>query len=380
MLNRHCADARYVWNLALEQANYYRPDRGPTPNNAERMRQLAEAREGTWLGEGSSSIQQQALRDFDQAMRNWWKGTHRRPTWRKRGQHEGFGVRDLRVVRLNRKWATVFVPKLGPVRFRLSCPLPEGVRSARITMDRTGRWHVSFPAPQPVLQRESTGGLVGLDMGVAHTVTTSDGEHFHSPILRPTEAQRLRRLQRKMARQVKGSNRRARTRLAIAKVKAREADRRKDFTEQTTTNLVRDFDLIAIEDLAVSNMLRSAKGTVEQPGRNVAAKRGLNRSISAQGWSQFCTRLEQKAATCEVLVVAVNPAYTSQRCAVCGHVAAENRKSQAVFCCRSCGHEAHADVNAARNILAAGLAVSARGGTPCSKRPVEARTAQMVAA
>jgi IS605 OrfB family transposase len=379
MLNRHCADARYVWNLALEQANCYRPERGPTPNNAERMHQLAELRKDSWLGEGSSVVQQQALRDFDQALQNWWKGTHRRPTWRKKGQNEGFRVLPVSVHKLSRKWSEVLIPKIGYVRFKVSREVPEA-KSIRVTMDRSGRWHVSFTAPQPIMAREQTGAIVGLDMGVAHTVTSSDGEHFHSPILRPTEAQRLRRLQRKMARQVKGSNRRARTRLAIAKVKAREADRRKDFTEQTTTNLVRDFDLIAIEDLAVSNMLRSAKGTVEQPGRNVAAKRGLNRSISAQGWSQFRTRLEQKAATCEVLVVAVNPAYTSQRCAVCGHVAAENRKSQAVFCCRSCGYEAHADVNAACNILAAGLAVSARGGTPCSKRPVEARTAQMVAA
>jgi IS605 OrfB family transposase len=379
MLNRHCADARYVWNLALEQANCYRPERGPTPNNAERMHQLAELRKDSWLGEGSSVVQQQALRDFDQALQNWWKGTHRRPTWRKKGQNEGFRVLPVSVHKLSRKWSEVLIPKIGYVRFKVSREVPEA-KSIRVTMDRSGRWHVSFTAPQPIMAREQTGAIVGLDMGVAHAVTTSDGEHFHSPILRSAEAQRLRRLQRKMARQVKGSNRRARTRLAIAKVKAREADRRKDFTEQTTTNLVRDFDLIAIEDLAVSNMLRSAKGTVEQPGRNVAAKRGLNRSISAQGWSQFRTRLEQKAATCEVLVVAVNPAYTSQRCAVCGHVAAENRKSQAVFCCRSCGYEAHADVNAACNILAAGLAVSARGGTPCSKRPVEARTAQMVAA
>ncbi|MHB1534726.1 MAG: helix-turn-helix domain-containing protein [Acidimicrobiales bacterium] len=98
MLSRHCADARYVWNLALEQANCYRPGR-PSPGPAERSRQLAEARRGTWLGDGSSSVQQQALRDFDQALRNWWAGTHRRPRWRKAGIDEGFCVRDVRVER-----------------------------------------------------------------------------------------------------------------------------------------------------------------------------------------------------------------------------------------------------------------------------------------
>src|SRR5947209_11999106 len=99
VLERHCADARFVWNLALEQVNCYRPGR-PTPASAERSRQLAEARRGSWLGEGSSSVQQQALRDFDRAVRHWWAGTHRRPRWRKKGTDEGFCVRDVRVERL----------------------------------------------------------------------------------------------------------------------------------------------------------------------------------------------------------------------------------------------------------------------------------------
>src|SRR5437016_3316119 len=84
-LERHCTDTRFVWNLALEQANCWRPERGPAPSTAERFRQLTEARRGTWLGEGSSSVQQQALRDFDRAVANWWAGTHRRPRWRKQG-------------------------------------------------------------------------------------------------------------------------------------------------------------------------------------------------------------------------------------------------------------------------------------------------------
>jgi len=377
MLARHCADARFVWNLALEQANYYRPGR-PTPGSAERFRQLTEARKGTWLGEGSSSVQQQALRDFDQALRNWWAGTHCRPRWRKKGINEGFCVRDVSVVRLNRRWATIQVPKCGPVRFRLSRPLPAEYGMARITSDRAGRWHVSFSASQPVFKRTPTGAAVGLDAGVVATVTTSDGQMFHAPGLRPGETQRLRRLQRKLARQEKGSKRRTKTKTAIARLKTREADRRRDFIEQITTILVRDFDLIAVEDLAVKHMARSAKGTIAAPGVNVAAKRGLNRAIYAQGWSMLRRRLSEKAATCGVTVVAVNPAHTSQCCAVCGHTCVENRKNQAVFCCRACGHEANADVNAAVNILAAGLAVTARGGTS-QKGPDEART-QPVAA
>jgi len=384
MLAGHCADARYVWNLALEQANCYRPGR-PMPGSAERSRQLAEARGETWLGSGSSSVRQQALRDFDQALRNWWAGTHRRPRWREAGIDEGFCVRDVSVVRLNRRWATLQVPKIGPVRFRLSRPLPAEHGTAWVTSDRCGGWHVSFSAPQPVFERTPTGAAVGLDAGVVATVTTvvtvttSDGQMFHAPGLRPGEAQRLRRLQRKLARQEKGSKRRTETKTAIARLKAREADRRRDFIEQTTTALVRDFDLIAVEDLAVKNVVRSAKGTIAAPGVNVAAKRGPNRAVSAQGWSRLRHRLSDKAATCGVTVVAVNPAHTSQRCAACGHTCAENRKNQAVFGCRACGHEANADLNAAVNILAAGLAVTARGGPSRREGPDEART-QPVAA
>jgi len=184
MLARHCADARFVWNLALEQANCYRPGR-PTPGSAERSRQLAEARRETWLGDGSSSVQQQALRDFDRALANWWAGTHRRPRWRKKGIDEGFCVRDVSVVRLNRRWATLHVPKCGPVRFRLSRPLPTEHGMARVTLDRSGRWHVSFAAPQPTLARRASGRKVGVDLGVAATVTLSDGRHLHAPGLRP---------------------------------------------------------------------------------------------------------------------------------------------------------------------------------------------------
>jgi len=371
-LVRHCSDARYVWNLALEQANCYRPGR-LTPGPAERSRQLAEARQGTWLGEGSSSVQQQALRDFDQALRNWWGGTHRRPPWRKAGLDEGFCVRDVKVERLNRRWATLLVPKVGSVRFRLTRPMPAGHGMARVTADRAGRWHVSFSAPQPVIKRTPTGRAVGLDAGVVATLTTSGGEHLHAPALSKPEAGRLRRLQRRLARQQKGSMRRTRTKVAIARLKAREADRRRDFVEQTTTSLVRDFDLIAVEDLDVKTMIRSARGALEAPGVNVAHKRGLNRAISAQGWSMLRRRLTDKAATCAVTLVAVHSAYTSQRCAICGHTCPDNRESQAVFGCRACGHMANADVNAALNILAAGLAVTARGGTSQSKGPDETR-------
>jgi putative transposase len=380
VLRRHCGHARFVWNLALEQANAWRPGRQAGPGSAERFRQLAEARRDSWLGEGSSAVQQQALRDFDQAMRNWWAGTHRRPRWRRKGQNEGFCVRDVTVRSLSRKWATIVVPKCGAVRFRLTRPLGDH-GMARITCDRAGRWHVAFSAPQPGVTRSPAGTVVGVDLGVANTVTTSDGDHLHIPRWRPAEERRVVHLQRKLARQQKGSKRRARTKHALGVLHARAADRRRDWAEKTSTRLVTDYDLIAFEDLRVKDMCRSARGTLERPGRNVAAKAALNRRIAAAAWSTLVRRTRQKAEATEgCSVVLVDPRRTSQECSACGHVAAENRPSQAVFACLACGHGEHADINAAKNIRARGLRVPARGGKPEVGAPNETRTTRREAA
>jgi IS605 OrfB family transposase len=377
---RHSGDSRFIWNLALEQANYWRPGWKPTPGSAERNRQLAEARRETWLRTGSSSVQQQALRDFDQAMRNWWAGTHRRPTWHRRGTNEGFCIRDVKVRKLSRKYAEVFVPKVGFVRFRLTRTLGKH-GMARITKDRAGRWHVAFSAPQPALPRIPSGKVVGIDRGVAHAATTSDGKHLDIGGLRPTEEGRLLRLQRQLARQRKGSNRCARTKHAIAVLHARAADRRKDWVEKTSTRLVSEYDVIVFEELRVREMLRSARGTHARPGKNVRRKASLNRRIAASAWSALVVRTQQKAEASNGSTVRfVKARDTSRECSACGHVAAENRPSQAVFYCVACRHAEHADVNAAKNIRARGLRVPARGGRPEVGAPCEARTTGVEAA
>jgi putative transposase len=192
----------------------------------------------------------------------------------------------------------------------------------------------------------------------------STGELLHAPSLTPRESKRLKVLQQRLARAQRGSNRSARTKRAIATLKARERDRRKDWVEKATTDIARRFDTIRIEALDVRAMTRSARGTVEQPGVRVAQKRGLNRGIRRGGWGLLATRLQHKAFG---RVEQVSAAYTSQRCSVCGHIAPENRKSQAVFECETCtAGPCHADVNAARNI-AAGRAVTARGDLGASR-------------
>ena len=369
----HCMHARYVWNLCVEQESHWRLGRGPMPGFAGRCRQLSEARAAQpWLARGSVIVQQQAIRDHGQAMANFFAGTHRRPSWRKAGRDEGFRIVHVKpgdVRRLSRNSAEIRIPKAGWVRFRWSRPVPQDVKSYRVTRDRAGRWHVAFAiAPKP-LPAPGNGRAVGIDRGVAVSAALSTGELLHCPALKTRERQRMRRLQRKLARAKRGSGRRARFGRAVARLKARECDRRKDWCEKTSTDLVRRFDVICVEDLQIRNMTASAKGTVEAPGRNVRAKAGLNRAIMRSGWGLLVRRLEEKAPG---RVEKVRPAYTSQQCSACGHTEAGSRESQALFRCVACGYACDADVNAARNI-AAGHAVTARGGVrdagPVNREP-----------
>jgi putative transposase len=314
-LLRHCSDARYIWNLAVEQHARWRPGRTSAPGYLEQSRQLTAARAANpGLAEGSQTVQQQALRDFDQAIRNFLAGTHRRPTWRKAGQHEGFRVVAIKpgdVRRLSRHRADVKVPKVG----------------------------------------------------VKVTAALSTGEMLSCPGLSAREQRRLVRLERRLAKARRGSNRRGKVKTSVARLKARETDRRKDWVEKTSTDLARRFDVIRVEDLKITSMTRSASGTKDTPGRNVAQTRGLNRGIGKSGWGLLASRLEDKAPG---RVEKVPAAYTSQRCSACGHVARDNRESQAAFLCTARDFACNADVNAARNI-AAGHTVKARGGDGISR-------------
>jgi putative transposase len=325
-LLRHCSDARYIWNLAVEQHARWRPGRTSAPGYLEQSRQLTAARAADpWLAEGSQTVQQQALRDFDQAMRNFFAGTHRRPTWRKAGQHEGFRVVAVKpgdVRRLSRHRAEVKVPKAGWARFRWSRPVPGDVKSYRVTRDRAGRWHVAFAhIPHPV-PAPGTGEVVGADRGVKVTAALSTGEMLSCPGLSAREQRRLVRPERRPAKARRGSNRRGKAKTSAARLKARETDRRKDRVEKTSTDLAR-----------------------------------------RSGWGLPASGLEDKAPG---RVEKVPAAYTSQRCSACGHVARENRESQAAFLCTACNFACNADVNAARNI-AAGHAVKAREGDGISR-------------
>lgn len=354
---------RAVWNTGLEQRREYRR-RGAWMNYQPQAKELAEAKtEHPWLKDVPGHCLQQTLMDLDKACRahgtfnvHWRSARRWSPSFR---FPEG---NKMALAKLNRRHSRIKLPKLGWVKFRQSRSLV-GVTIRSATLTREGRhWFLSLlvdDGRQAPSMHELPDAAVGVDRGVAAAIATSEGVLFDRDFVTPGELRRVVALQRKLSRCAKRSANRDKARSALARVRARERRRRHDFCAQTAHKLAAANAVVVLEDLKTRNMTRSAKGTLEKPGRNVRAKSGLNRAILSKGWHQFALALSSAARYTGTTVVTVPAAYTSQRCSQCGRVDSISRESQAVFRCTHCRHQEHADVNAAMNILAAGLAVTA---------------------
>lgn len=258
------------------------------------------------------------------------------------------------------KHLRVYVQGVGHVKVRAHRTVTGRIKTLSIKREGLGRnvkWFVVVSCDDvPAQPLPTTGAAVGVDVGVASFLTTSDGVQVPNPRFLAAAATQLATAQQTLARKKRGSNNRARARARVAAIHARMRRQRADFHHKTARTLVRAHDVIVIEDLRVQNMTRSASGTVEEPGSNVAQKSGLNRSILDAGWSQFALILAAAAESAQRTIIRVNAAHTSRTCPACGHADTANRPSQAIFCCVQCGHRGHADVVAARNILGRGLA------------------------
>jgi transposase len=188
---------------------------------------------------------------------------------------------------------------------------------ARVTVDRAGRWHVAFPAPQPALARRAGGALVGIDRGVRTALVTSGGQHFRAPRVSGRRAARYLALQRQLQRQATGSRRRERTRQAMAQITARVTDRRRDWAEKISTRLVTEHDVIVVEKLNTPAMVRkpAAKPDPQHLGgflpNGARSKAGLNRAILGSCWGLLAQRAEQKAAASGAAVIYVDPRFTT---------------------------------------------------------------------
>lgn len=355
---------RAVWNTGLEQRRALLRG-GASIGYAEQCRQLAEAKQDpccSWLRDAPSHCLQQALRDLATACAD--HGTWR-VAWRSKARaRPSFRFPyppHIRVRRLSKRWAEVRLPKLGLLRFRWTRPLGGEIRNATV-LQEGGKWYVSFAVDDGRNVAPPNGKpAVGVDRGVKVAVATSDGWMRDRSFVTPGEAKRLKRLQQQVARRCRGSKRRAAAKTKLAQLHARIRNRRNDFNAWTADRLTRDHGLVAFEDLKICNMTASSRGTAGKPGEGVRRKAGLNRRILDKGWGDLLRRVEYKALVNGSRILRVPAAYTSQTCSVCGHCSPENRKSQAVFRCVACGHQDHADVNAGKIILGAGLALSGCG-------------------
>jgi putative transposase len=239
-----------------------------------------------------------------------------------------------------------------------------GGKVKTIQVRRQGRrWMLILSCDEvPTRPLEPTGAAVGIDLGIASFATTSDGQHLPNPRFGRAAAARLGAAQQVLARKQRGSNNRGKARATLAARHRKLANQRRHFHHQAARALVADYGLLVIEDLKVRNMVRrpAPRPDPDQPDRflpnRAAAKAGLHRSIHDAGWAQFVSILRAKAEEAGRVVIDVDARHTSDRCGACGHTATENRASQAVFSCRSCGQTVDADEHAARNILRAGLA------------------------
>lgn len=288
--------------------------------------------------------------------------------------------KQIVVERIGRRWGRVKLPKLGWVRFRWSRPPSGIVRSATIARDDR-HWFVSFLIEDGQATPEThSGPAVGVDRGVVIAATTSDGDFHDRGFITSGEARRYRRLQQRLARTRKGSNRRKSVVAKLGVVMRRVRYRRADFNTRLAATLTSRYGTVVLEDLKTKNMTAGAKGTVEQPGSRVAQKSGLNKAILDKGWYGLELAVHNAARYTGSKVIKVPAAYTSQTCSACRVVDAASRESQARFACTSCGHAEHADVNAAKNIKAAGLAVSGRGdlavGRSVKRQPPRPRARQ----
>ena len=241
---------------------------------------------------------------------------------------------------------------LGRVKYHQRQKIKGKPKTATIIYD-AGRWFLSVACEITARAQQAKPASVGIDLGVAQHVTTSDGDvmQFIPPQTRLKLTDRMTKLQRALSRSKRGSNRSKKVQAELARVHAKIANARKTAQHTVARQLVDNYGIIAIEDLKTKNMTRSAKGDAENPGKNVKAKSGLNREMLNVAPGMFRLALESKVARTTGKVVAVDPRHTSQTCAACGVVDAASRKSQSEFVCVACGHEANADFNAAKNIL-----------------------------
>lgn len=369
LLARFCGCARFVWNkaLALQMGRL----EGEIPllqygDLAKLLTLWRASEEYGFLAEGPVHTQQWALKFLQQAI---WEGLDPKnpkkfPGFRKKGKHVGLRYPDSKQVHLDHAvkdnqgrniLPKVFLPKIGFVKMRKSREIKGIIKN--ITVTKEGKhWYVSVQTEQeveaPVCKSQK---VVGIDLGVVRFATLSSEEVIEPLDIEDLES-KISWEQKKLSHKEKFSENWKKQRDAVQKVHKKKANITKDFHHKNSTEISKNHAIVVMEDLNVSNMTASAKGTLEEPGTNVKAKSGLNRSILRQGWYSFRQMMRYKLDWNGGKLILVDPRNTSRECPECRYVDGANRESQSEFACIRCCYQANADLVASKNILRAGLA------------------------
>ena len=348
--------ARYVYNRALALRKYAYTKFGIKVGKFALINHIKKlkSRESTaWLKEIDSQAIQQSIANMDKAYQHFFKGGGY-PKFKSRNHSRQSYQYPQRVKIEGNK---VYLPKIGWVKMRGWREEFQGKIKTVTVSYEAYQYHASILVDienNALKPCNNAGKSIGLDVGVSLVVADSDGNKI-KPLTLTKELSKLRLRAKHLSRKKKGSSNRTKAKAKLAKANLKIANKRKDFLHKLSLQYAESQGIVVIEDLKIKNMTKSAKGTKETPGKQVKQKQGLNRSITQQSWGLFFELLEYKLQERGGQLIKVDPKHTSQTCNRCGHVSKENRQSQSMFVCTSCGHTANADENAAKNILVRGI-------------------------
>ncbi|MFF3256829.1 RNA-guided endonuclease InsQ/TnpB family protein [Actinacidiphila glaucinigra] len=349
-LSRTFGCVRLVYNRALEErtrAWYGEQRRISYVQSSAALTAWKKTEELAFLAEVSSVPLQQALRHLQTAFGNFFAKRAQYPRYKSRKKSRA-SAEYTRSAFTWRNGKLTLAKMAGPLDIRWSRPLPQGAEPTTVTVSRdsAGRWFVSILVEDTIAPAPTTAAAVGLDAGITSLVTLSTGEKIANPRHERRDRARLARAQRELSRKAKGSNNRAKARVKVARVHARIADRRRDFLHKLSARLVRENQTVVIEDLTVRNLLKN---------------HSLARAISDASWTELRSMLEYKCAWYGRELVVIDRFFPSSKlCGTCGTVRERLPLNVREWTC-VCGAVHDRDVNAARNIMAAGLAASACG-------------------
>jgi putative transposase len=341
---------RYVYNWALRErtdAYYQHAERLYYEGTAQRLVFLKKQEETLWLNEVSSVVLQQSLRHLDKAFRNFFEGRADYPTFKKK-RHQQAATYASNAFTWDGQNLTL--AKMDtPLAITCHRPLPDRAKpsSVTVTKDEADRYFVSIFVEEDIKPLKVTPKMVGLDLGLKSMVITSDGHSYGNPKFFAKDEKKLAKAQRRHAKKQNGSKNRNKARLKIARIHKKIADRRRDYQHQLSTRIIRENQVVCVESLQVKNMVKN---------------HSLAKSISDVGWSEFTRQLEYKAKWYGRTLVKLDKWYpSSKRCFDCGHILDSLSLDVREWICPECGIHHDRDINAAQNILAAGLAVAACG-------------------